>query len=76
MLGLFRISDPSGVIVMRRPLFFVICALVMLLVLALPAEAGWTSWLSGFANRSRVIQVCIAVMILALFIMLKKFVDR
>ncbi|MFQ3593612.1 MAG: hypothetical protein SNJ82_10585 [Gemmataceae bacterium] len=61
---------------MRRPLLLVCCALALLLVLALPVEAGWRDWLSGFANRSRVIQICIAVMLLALFIMLKKFVDR
>jgi hypothetical protein len=47
MLGLFRISDPSGVIVMRRPIWFLLCAVMLLLVLAVPVEAGWRDWLSG-----------------------------
>jgi hypothetical protein len=36
---------------------------------------GVSSFLSGLTNRTRVIQVCVVVMCLALFILLKKFTD-
>lgn len=58
---------------MSRPLLFSLCALFALLLLADPATAGLGSYLSGLATRSRVIQVCMVTMILALFIMIKKF---
>jgi len=37
------------------------------------AQAGLGTYFSGMASRSRVIQVCVATMAVALFIMLKKF---
>jgi hypothetical protein len=43
-----------------------------------PAEGGgsskgsWRRYFSGLATRSRVIQVCVVVMALALFILMKK----
>lgn len=61
---------------MRHSLVLLACVCLVFLLWAAPAEAGWQSWLSGFANRSRVIQICIATMVLALFIMMKKFIDR
>jgi hypothetical protein len=59
----------------RTPTLLLLVVLALLLVAA-PAEAGIGSWLSGLATRSRVIQVCIFVMCVALFIMMKKFTDR
>ena len=41
--------------------------------LAPEAEAGLGSFFSGMGSRSRVIQVCIVTMAVALFVMLKKF---
>jgi hypothetical protein len=60
---------------MSRTLLFFF-AVLALLVLADPALAGMLSWMSGLATRSRVIQVCMVTMILALFVMIKKFNDR
>ncbi len=61
---------------MSRPLLLLLCALAIVLLLPDPAAAGIGAWLSGLATRSRVIQVCMVVMLLALFIMMKKFSDR
>jgi hypothetical protein len=60
----------------RSPLLLLLFVLIALLLAAAPAEAGIGAWLSGFATRSRVIQICIFVMCLALFVMMKKFTDR
>lgn len=75
----------------RVPLLAMAClVLVLLLVLPTPvfaAEpspspifAGWFSkafnkLFEGLATRSRVIQVCVVTMCLALFILMKKFAD-
>ncbi|MGL4550828.1 MAG: hypothetical protein ACRC33_06545 [Gemmataceae bacterium] len=61
---------------MSRPLLFFACAIAAVLLLADPAWAGVGAWLGGLANRSRVIQVCMVVMLFALFVMMKKFSDR
>jgi len=61
---------------MSRTLLIFVCALLALLLLADPAAAGVGAWLSGLATRSRVIQVCMVTMLLALFVMIKKFSDR
>ena len=42
-------------------------------VFAPEAQAGLGAYFSGMASRSRVIQICVATMAVALFIMLKKF---
>jgi hypothetical protein len=60
---------------MSRTLLFFF-AVLALLVLADPAFAGMFSWMSGLATRSRVIQVCMVTMAVALFVMMKKFSDR
>jgi hypothetical protein len=63
----------------------VICCLLALLLLAFPSPAQaadpgrppFASWItrhfSGLATRSRVVQVCVVSMCLALFILMKKF---
>lgn len=48
-------------------------ALSLLLLAAEPAFAGVGDFLRGLARRDRVIQVCVVVACLALFILLKKF---
>jgi hypothetical protein len=60
---------------MSRTLLFFF-AVLALLVLADPAFARMFSWMSGLATRSRVIQVCMVTMAVALFVMMKKFSDR
>lgn len=40
-----------------------------------PLHAGISSYLSGMATRSRVIQLCVVCMGIALFIIMKKFAD-
>lgn len=60
---------------MHRASALLLVVLALLLVAA-PVEAGLGAWMSGLATRSRVIQVCIFVMCVALFIMMKKFSDR
>ena len=40
---------------------------------ALEAEAGLGTYFSGMASRSRVVQVCVVTMAIALLIMMKKF---
>ncbi|MFO0846188.1 MAG: hypothetical protein U0797_28060 [Gemmataceae bacterium] len=74
----------------RVPLLAAAClVLVALLVLptpvfasesSSPVFAGWfsktiTKAFEGLATRSRVIQVCVVTMCLALFILMKKFAD-
>lgn len=73
----------------RVPLLAAAC-LVVVTLLALPTPAfggeaspvfaGWfsksiTKAFEGLATRSRVIQVCVVTMCLALFILMKKFAD-
>ena len=44
--------------------------------LFVPADAwwwGWVSYFSSYGSRAHVIQLCIVIMCLALFIMMKKF---
>lgn len=63
-----------------------VCCLLALLLFVFPSPAsageppdplfaGWTSNLSSLATRSRVIQVSVIVMCVALAIIMKKFVD-
>lgn len=42
-------------------------------LLAADAHAGFGTYFSGMATRSRVVQVCVGAMALALFILMKKF---
>ena len=53
----------------------VLLSLVVVLVdaFALEAQAGLGSYFSGMASRSRVVQVCVVTMAVALLIMMKKF---
>lgn len=48
-------------------------ALFLLLLWTSPVEAGW---MSGLANRTRVVQIAAFVMVLALIIIWKKFDSR
>jgi hypothetical protein len=46
------------------------------MTLSLFADAwwwGWVSYFSSYGSRAHVVQLCIVVMCLALFIMMKKF---
>jgi len=54
-------------------LLFACLAVLLLLFSAEPAFAGLGAFFSGLARRDRVIQVCVVVMCLALFILMKKF---
>jgi hypothetical protein len=53
-----------------------VLALLLLLVCAEPAVAGISGYFTGLARRDRVIQVCVVVALLALFILMKKFSSR
>ena len=48
-------------------------ALSLLFLSAQPAFAGISEFIAGLAQRERVIQICVVVACLALFILLKKF---
>jgi len=58
---------------MSSPRWLFLLALALVAATAEPAFAGIGSWLSGLATQSRVIQICIVTLCLALFIMMKKF---
>lgn len=60
---------------MDRLLFYALLACLLLFLLPECALAGPGAWLSGFANRSRVIQICIVVAAVALFVIMKKFTE-
>ena len=54
-------------------LLFAFLALLALFACAEPALAGFSDITSSLARRDRVIQVCVIVACLALFILMKKF---
>lgn len=61
---------------MSKPLphFLIACLAVFVLLLGADlAFAGMSDFFSGLARRDRVIQVCVVVACLALFILMKKF---
>ena len=55
-----------------RLIFFAI-VLALFDAIAPDAQAGLSSFFSGMATRSRVIQICVVTMAVALLIMMKKF---
>jgi hypothetical protein len=57
---------------MTSPRWIFLLALALLALTAGPALAGFGGWFSGLATQSRVIQICIVTVAIALFIMLKK----
>lgn len=72
MLGLSRTTGFRGT-VMNRTYYPLLGSLFALLLLAEPAAAAL---LGGAIDRGRVIQFCMVVVIIALFVMIKKFSDR
>lgn len=61
---------------MNRLLLVIVLVVFSWLLLAQPAWAYYGDWFSGAVTRSRAIQVCVVVMALGLFIMMKKLAER
>ncbi len=78
MLRLGRVATATvfRVTPMSSPRWIILLALILLAASATPALAGIGSYFSGLATQSRVIQICIVTVAIALFIMLKKFESR
>jgi hypothetical protein len=55
---------------------FLLAGLALMDALAADAQAGLGTYFSGLATRSRVVQVCVVTMAIALFIMMKKFAPQ